>query len=187
MIEKIDDGVWKIKGESNCYYLDLPEKTIIDTGKRAERKLIEKALRSLVDLSQIKRVILTHFHFDHIGNVDLFRNATVYASAKEIQAFQQTPAYAILDERLVGEIQALPMTPIPRKMGPLEVIDCPGHTVGSIAIWHAEKKILFSGDTIFFKGVGRTDLPTSVPEEMHATVQRLLKFPYKTLCAGHEY
>jgi len=44
-------------------------------------------------------------------------------------------------------------------LGPYKVLHLPGHSPGSIALYRKEEKILFSGDTLFRAGVGRTDLP----------------------------
>jgi glyoxylase-like metal-dependent hydrolase (beta-lactamase superfamily II) len=44
-------------------------------------------------------------------------------------------------------------------IGPFTVLHLPGHTPGSIGFWDREEGVLFSGDTLFRRGVGRTDLP----------------------------
>ena len=74
------------------------------------------------------------------------------------------------------------------KINKLTIISTPGHTRGSISIWYEEEKILFSGDTIFANGsYGRTDLPTSVPEELEKSISKLKEYKYEILCPGHDY
>ena len=41
----------------------------------------------------------------------------------------------------------------------LVIIETPGHTKGSICLYSAKDKVLFSGDTLFYRGIGRTDFP----------------------------
>ena len=75
-----------------------------------------------------------------------------------------------------------------QSFGDFEIIETPGHTVGSICILYKPDEVLFSGDTFFKnKQLGRTDLPTSVPEEMQKTVMKLLELNHKILCPGHDY
>lgn len=86
----------------------------------------------------------------------------------------------------------------------LEAIATPGHTQGSFCFYIAkttycfrdaenlrfssikEKNILFSGDTLFKQGIGRTDLPTSSEEEMKNSLKKLFKLPENTIIyPGH--
>ncbi|MEA3489688.1 MAG: MBL fold metallo-hydrolase [Candidatus Omnitrophota bacterium] len=58
----------------------------------------------------------------------------------------------------------------------MEVIHTPGHTPGSISVRH--KDILFSGDTLFFEGIGRTDIPGGDHETLVKSIkERLLTLP----------
>jgi glyoxylase-like metal-dependent hydrolase (beta-lactamase superfamily II) len=75
-----------------------------------------------------------------------------------------------------------------KDMGELYVIPTPGHTRGSICLWYAPEKILFSGDTLFYnKHIGRQDLPTSEPGQMQKSLMKLVHYNYKILCPGHDY
>ena len=45
--------------------------------------------------------------------------------------------------------------------------------------------VLFSGDTLFHNGIGRTDLPKSVPEKMNESLKKLRNLKFEILCPGH--
>jgi hydroxyacylglutathione hydrolase len=69
----------------------------------------------------------------------------------------------------------------------LLVIETPGHTVGSIALYDKENMRVFSGDTLFAGTVGRTDLPESRPDEILKSIkEKLFVLPKKTkVYPGH--
>jgi glyoxylase-like metal-dependent hydrolase (beta-lactamase superfamily II) len=93
----------------------------------------------------------------------------------------------VLNEEMVERFTKK-IKPLPEKLNELEVIKVPGHTRGSIALWHEHTKTLFTGDTIFsMDAYGRTDLPTSVPEKMKDSLKKLDKYKYKVLAPGHGY
>jgi hydroxyacylglutathione hydrolase len=188
MIKKIATGVWKIKGDGNVYFLDFDKKIIIDTGKRSERHEIAMILKHVIEPQNVDIVILTHLHYDHTGNIDLFENAKVYASKEAIEEFESDPYGAVLDEEIVERMKRITIHPLPNKIEELEIIKTSGHTKGSICLWDEKRKILFSGDTLFDKRVfGRTDLPTSEPYRLMESVIRLSKYKYEQLCPGHDY
>lgn len=56
----------------------------------------------------------------------------------------------------------------------LQVIHVPGHSPGSIALYNAETKLLFSGDTLFRQSVGRTDLEGGSSEALAQSIRRRL-------------
>ncbi len=64
-----------------------------------------------------------------------------------------------------------------------KVIKTPGHTKDSKCFLY--KKILFSGDTKFEHGIGRTDFPESSPQEMHESLKKIENLDYEILCPGH--
>ena len=181
--------IWKLKAESNVYFLDLDKKIIIDTGDRKERHELAMLLKHAIEPDKVDIVILTHFHHDHIGNIDLFENAKIYASKEEIDAFREDPSGAVLDEEIVKRMEKILINPLPDEIEGLKIIPTPGHTKGSVCIWYPEKKILFSGDTLFDRRIlGRTDLPTSEPFAMVPSLIKLSRnYEYEILCPGHDY
>ena len=56
----------------------------------------------------------------------------------------------------------------------LRVLHTPGHTEGSVCLWSADEGLLFSGDTLFAGGWGRTDLPGGDPAALVESLVRLL-------------
>ena len=185
-VHKVTDKVWKITCGSNVYFLDLDEKILIDTGERSEHATLKTFLTKLTVPEKIDKVIFTHLHYDHIGNFDMFRNAKFYASLQERRDLAKDAYGCILDEDMVEKFRHAGLDEA-RDTRELKIINTPGHTRGSICIWYEKEKVLFSGDTIFDKGLGRTDLPTSAPEKMQETVLKLLKLNHKILCPGHDY
>ena len=185
-VKKISQNIWKIIGDSNVYFLDFEEKILIDTGNRKDNALIKSFLTKLIPLEKINKVIFTHLHYDHVGNFDLFPNAEFFASVEAIEDLKKNPLATILKQDIAEKFKTIDLKPAEDCCG-LKIINTPGHTRGGICIWYEKEKILFSGDTMFYKGLGRTDLPTSVPDEMHKTVMKLLELNHKILCPGHDY
>ena len=185
-IKKISDKVWKLDCGSNLYLLELDEIVVIDTGIRSCGDSIQTFLSKVCPLDKVKHVIFTHLHYDHVGNFDRFSGARFYASKEAMMDFKRDPAGTVLKEDIAEKLGNIELSPAEDLLG-LKIISTPGHTRGSICIWYEEERILFSGDTMLGGGLGRTDLPTSVPEEMQPTVMRLLKLNHKILCPGHDY
>lgn len=188
MMKRITDKVWKINAKSNIYFLDLGKKIIIDAGDRSERENVKMFLKTVIDPEKIDIIILTHLHYDHIGNIDLFPNAKIYAGAQEIMDFKKDALGTCINDEMITYLQKKELIPLPDEVDVLKIIPTPGHTKGSVCVWYASKKILFSGDTIFDKRIlGRTDLPTSDPDVMARTLITLSRYPYEILCPGHDY
>ena len=196
MLKKVADKVWKLTIDSNLYFLDFDQKIIIDTGNRMKASMLKLLLPKVVKLEEVEKVIFTHLHYDHIGNLDLFPNAKVFASKQAIKDLKENPELTVLDADIIKssgimkrEIRSVV------DMNGLKMINTPGHTRGSISIWYEKEKILFSGDT-FFGGnlekeenlcLGRTDLPDSDEKEMKKSLEKIKKINYKILCPGHDY
>jgi len=184
--QNISKNIWKIKADSNVYFLNFNGGILIDTGRRLNRLIVKKEISELINPEKIKKVIFTHLHFDHIGNFDLFKNAEFFASKQEINDFNKNKLYAVLNPFIIKKFK-VKLKPLVR-LKDFEIISTPGHTKGSICFFYKKEKILFSGDTLFFDGLtGRTDLPTSAPEKMKESLEKLEKINYKILCPGHEY
>ncbi len=162
MIRQIKNNIWQLNFRefgSCVYILDVGKIILIDTSSKEAREELIKDLKELeIETNEIEAIILTHNHWDHNGNIDLFPEAKLYS------------AHNIKELRL-----AFPY---------FKVIETPGHTRDSICLLYGD--ILFSGDTIFHNGnIGRTDLPESNPKKMQESIEKIKKIPYKILCPGH--
>ncbi|MBR9690693.1 MBL fold metallo-hydrolase [Candidatus Woesearchaeota archaeon] len=188
MIKKVAENIWKVKADSNVYFLDFKKKIIIDSGNRANRQQLVSFLTKIVDSKKIDVVIFTHLHYDHVGNADLFSNAVFYASKEAINSLEKDGGDAVLNDDIMWRLKEIDLVELPKKIEGLEVIKTPGHTKGSVCLYYDKEKILFSGDTIFGQGItGRIDLPTSDVLKMKKTMIKLLDVPFNTLCPGHDY
>ena len=171
MINNIAKNIWQLEFTrfgSCVYVLNLDDKTIlIDTSTKQNREELLKDLKKIgLKKEQVKIIILTHNHYDHVENNSIFPNAKIYRSQKEFDKSAQ-------------DIKTL-------KINSLEIIETPGHSKEGICIYYPKEKILFSGDTIFHNGIiGRIDLPGSSLKEMKDSLNKLRKIDYKILCPGH--
>ncbi len=188
-IKKITENVWQINTgigtTSNIYLIKKPELALVDLGNRVNIDLTIKALDLLkYKPEDIKKIIFTHLHYDHIGEPSKFKNAKFYASKDEIISFKFSPKKTTLKNW--EEINKIQLIVLKDKIDNLKVIQTPGHTRGSICLFDEKERILFSGDTLFQGGgIGRTDLPTSMPKKMKESLLKLANIEYDHLCPGH--
>ncbi|MCL1894543.1 MAG: MBL fold metallo-hydrolase [Holophagaceae bacterium] len=147
--------------ECNCIILwDTESKAgvVVDPGDEAKRIASKAEAHSLT----IEAILLTHAHFDHLG------------AATELQGIWECPVYLHPDDNEMFDsldfqtskfrmppIKKPAITPLADKL-PLGIrfLHTPGHSPGSSTFLATSLKspIALTGDTIFCKGVGRTDL-----------------------------
>ncbi len=175
-------------------YLVIDEKNkegfIVDPGGY-DMGLMEEIRKLETD---IKYIILTHGHGDHIGGVKGYRKdlpgAKVVASAAEkdlladasmnMSMMTQNEVIEIHADILVDEGDELCVGDMK-----LRFIMTPGHSPGGMCILAGN--VLFSGDTLFHSSVGRTDLPGGSFEELSKAIhEKLLILPEDTMVyPGH--
>ncbi len=124
----------------------------------------------------IKFIALTHGHFDHIGSLD-FHDIEFYIHSKELD-FLITPQLnnpAFFNQPLkIGKKPKVYDEEKPLFFEGLEikVIPTPGHTPGSVSLkignW------LFSGDSLFFNSIGRTDIPFASEDVLRDSIKNNL-------------
>lgn len=148
----------------NCYILASGTDSraiIIDPG--SEKQRIDRLLKKYRLIPGL--VINTHGHIDHIGCDDKF-GVPVYIHRQD-SAMLQNPelnlsAFLEASFSVESKIKVLEdKEDIELDQIQLEVIHVPGHTPGGIALLlkKPKDKILFSGDSLFYHGIGRTDFP----------------------------
>jgi len=185
--QNIRQNIWKVSGSSNVYLVIDSDPIVIDTGDHQDRNFVATAISDIVPLNEVTTVILTHMHYDHVSNIDLFPNARIFASAAAIEDFKSNPNLSVLSQGIVPLLKNIRLIPLKDMQG-LKIIETPGHTRGSVCLYHADQDVLFTGDTFFYPGVyGRCDLPTSQREKMPNSLKKLEKYKDSLICPGHDY
>lgn len=189
VLQKVSENVYKCNNDSNVYIIkDL--NIAIDAGNARFYDKFQEELSSICDLDEIKTVILTHLHYDHIGCYKLFPNAKFYCNGDIINDFKTRENDYILDAALVDEFADVELYDVKELDLPDEykIIYTPGHCASCICVYDSKNYILFSGDTLFFNGmVGRSDLPTSSYDDLKESLLKLDELVIKILCPGHDY
>jgi hydroxyacylglutathione hydrolase len=179
---------------TNCYIVgseSSKEGIIIDPGDEA--KVI---LNKVADLGlDIKLIVLTHGHIDHIGALKDIKEATGAEMAIHTDDAQSLHGKGGLIISLVSGL-SYPKPPPPDRLlkdgdslevGDLhfKVLHTPGHSPGGICL--AGEGVVFSGDTLFNFGIGRTDLPGgSYRQLMESIHNKLMILPDDTIVyPGH--
>jgi len=177
---------------ANCFILgceSTKEAAVIDPGDDADRILMELAKSEL----NVKYLINTHGHFDHVGankkmkevtgaqlaihpdDAPMLNELSHSASMFGLSADNSPPADILLKdgyEISFGEIT-------------LTVIHTPGHSKGGVSLY--TKGHLFAGDTLFAGSIGRTDLPGGDYDTLISSIRNnLLSLDDKTIVyTGH--
>ena len=176
--------------DSNIYILN---NSAIDAGTGFNFTRLRMILKGMQkDLGDFKQVINTHCHFDHIGGNGYFLNARFAIHEADAEVMENADREMSMAEFFDGNLH--PRKPhIVLKDGDvvdfgnmkLEVIHTPGHTPGSICLYNRAKGILFSGDTVFADGVGRTDIPGGNPAALEESLKKLSKLKINIILPGH--
>ena len=126
----------------------------------------------------LRLVVTTHGHWDHFGeNASVAEHTGAPIAVHPLDAarltdpqplwapFEIPPCVPAVDLAEGGEVRFGEIR--------LTVLHTPGHTEGSVCLWSADEGLLFSGDTLFAAGWGRTDLPGGSDEQLVESLIRL--------------
>lgn len=173
-----------IDDNKNAVLIDCPPDAFIAITNECEKQELN-----------LKAVLLTHSHWDHAADVADFKekkNVPIYVHKDD--------EYRMIDP-MGNSIWRLPFEIKPCKADfyftegevlqfgdmKFKVLCTPGHTEGSVCFLVEENDVLFSGDTLFNFGFGRTDLPGGDYSKLKKSITEVLYSlsPDITVLPGH--
>lgn len=138
----------------------------------------------------LKYILLTHGHFDHVSAVGELqkRGARVVISDADYACFKDGTLNAIFGadvDPFESDIMAADGDVLQFIGHTFKVISTAGHTRGSVC-YILDDEIIFSGDTLFYASVGRTDFTYGNKSELYDSVKKLYGLPHDyKIFAGH--
>ncbi|MDR1863358.1 MAG: MBL fold metallo-hydrolase [Treponema sp.] len=192
---------------TNCWIYSLEAEPSAGSNPCA---VIDPGDQSAYIISRLKQlnlcphyILLTHGHFDHLAALpelaSAFAPAPVIAVHRADASYLGPKALEVHRESFAAAGGASyvdrlwkPLPPADRllsggeRIGPFEVIHTPGHTPGSVCYYDEDAGLLFSGDTLFRDGCGRTDLPGGDWAALEKSLALLSSMDGGiTVCPGH--
>ena len=187
---------------TQAYVICERELTLIDAGLPGSRRGLERYLKRLGrNLGELRRIICTHAHPDHIGGVRELaadRDVEVLMHPADIAGLKVTLREAWTDRdgsKLIAWLTRGPHAATPVEdgevlpvLGGLRVVHTPGHTPGSICLYAPRHRLLFTGDMLqvirrrmtYASAIFSADIA-----EARASVARLAALDVETIAFGH--
>ncbi len=197
MHQKIFEDLYQIKPgklSSCCYLIVSDKKLLIDSGTAEDFPVLEKELNKIgISSKEIDIIINTHEHFDHIGgNLFLQDTAIIMAhrasAVKIIYGDNEVTMCRANIQKITGykvHVWLNNIDVIEVKNWLLKVLHTPGHTSGCICLYEPRRRILFSGDTLFAKGLISTIFKSGSLSEYLNSLRRLNTLKVDLLLPGH--
>jgi hydroxyacylglutathione hydrolase len=186
--------LWQNPYENNCntFLIQGEVTTLIDPGhSRHVPNLFQQMEGDGISPEEINLVILTHSHPDHFEGLEAFLNKPV-----KIAMNQEEERYLLESGKLLFEMMQQPMPEFrvdfylkegELHLGPelFYIYQTPGHSPGSLTIHWPERKILFTGDLVFYGGIGRTDFLEGNSKLIKESIERMSHLDTELLLPGH--
>ncbi len=202
---EIVPGIHQVDGvNGNCFIIVRDDLTLIDTGMPKNSAKIVKYIQDILkrEPTDIKTIVLTHFHIDHVGNAsDLKKRSgakvAIHEADADYVAGRKTPP---VPRGVMGMIVKvlIPLLFGSRPVEPdiklndgdiiagLTTIHTPGHTPGSICLFDPASKILFAGDLVRFNGskIEMGPLPLDT-REIQQSINKIAALDFDIMLSGH--
>jgi len=217
-MNEIVDGVWFIAGvddmipDSHVYVIGDPSSqdlSIIDAGLMGKGAYKLQTIRKTgIAFEDIKRIIMTHTHLDHIGCLREIKErlpwVELWVHDQEAESLEQGDErtvygmemfrnmcqmqYGLKDGDFSFEVNRRLHGGEKLELGGRvwEVLHIPGHSPGSIALYNREKKVLIPGDVVYADyAIGRFDLHEADASALKQSLKRLSGLEVEILLPGH--
>lgn len=182
-----------LKGSKPHLIID-PGHIINESGEKCFSSLERTLADDKIKIDDIGLIINTHSHPDHCQANELIveRSGAGVTLSKEEDDFRNTigvslyrafgikvPHFNTLFHLQEGELD------LNNAGFKLTALLTPGHSPGSVCLYWAEKKVLITGDVVFFMSVGRTDFPGGNATQLKKSIDRLAELDVEYIIPGH--
>ena len=186
--------IWRSTSANNCntYLIDGPTRVLIDPGHTRLFGHVHEGFSQLgITIEDIDLIIATHAHLDHIEGVEIFKKTNASTTLHE-DAWQFINRMGKDITRSFGGASDSGGPAFFLREGDLSfnglsftVLHTPGHSPGSICLYLSEQKLLFTGDLIFRGGIGRTDIPGGIGEQLKESIIKVSELDIEGVLPGH--
>jgi glyoxylase-like metal-dependent hydrolase (beta-lactamase superfamily II) len=202
---EIVPGIHQVDGvNGNCFLIVRDELTLIDTGMPRNSAKIVNYIQDILNRkpTDIKTIVLTHFHIDHVGDASDLKKlsgakvAIHEADADYVAGRKTQPAprgvkgmiFKVLIPLFFGSRPVEPDIKLNDgdTIAGLTTIHTPGHTPGSICLFDPVSKSLFAGDLLMFNG-SKIEMGSSLsaPDEVQQSIKKITAIDFDIMLSGH--
>lgn len=157
--------------EQNCYLISENGKGILIDPGLDTFKIIRETEGIVVNY-----ILLTHCHYDHIYSVNELRKDKIVAGSRKCSENMINPKITLLNcsDDLKAKCEMIFEDGEEKVLDGIKIkaISTPGHTECSMC--YLTENNLFTGDTLFYKSIGRYDLPTGDVDELEHSIKNKL-------------
>jgi glyoxylase-like metal-dependent hydrolase (beta-lactamase superfamily II) len=200
-VHRVDEASANMAHANVYLVINGQELAVIDTGTSGNAQKTVAYIQKLgYQPTDVKTIILTHFHMDHMGSAKELKdltNAKVAVHAEDadyVSGKKPMPKPKNILFRAVSSF--VKPTPVQvdvilkegDKIANLTVFHTPGHTPGSIALLDEERKVLFAGDTLRYDGKKVSGAPeqfTADPNQVRESIAKLSTLTFDVMLPGH--
>ena len=186
--------LWQNPYENNCntFLIRGEVTTLIDPGhSKHVPNLVQQMEEDGISPEEINLIILTHCHPDHFEGLDAFMDRPI-----KIAMNREEERYLRENGKRLFEMMGQPMPEYHidfyLKEGELHlgnelfhIYQTPGHSPGSLTIHWTERRVLFTGDLVFYGGIGRTDFLEGNSKLIKESIERMSRLDTEMLLPGH--
>ncbi|ABS54907.1 beta-lactamase domain protein [Methanoregula boonei 6A8] len=202
---EIVPGIHQIDGvNGNCFIIVRDELTLIDTGMPKNSTKIITYIQDVLKRkpTDIKTIVLTHFHIDHVGGASELKKLSgakvaIHKKDADYVSGRKTPPVPRGVKGMIVKV-LIPLFFGSRPVEPdiylndgdtiagLTTLHTPGHTPGSICLFDPVSKILFAGDLLRFDGTNIKMGPLNLDQgEEQKSINKIAAIDFDIMLSGH--